>query len=214
MEKPTKFTGSAVALDMPNVDTDQIIPKQFLKLTERSGFGRYLFYNHRYDGVTGEPRPDFVLSRPAAKDATILVARENFGCGSSREHAVWALADFGFRFIIAPSFADIFKENCFRNGIAALEVDEDAADELIGRASANGGCSLTVDLDAGTISAGDGFSCSFRISPSHRQRLAEGLDEIDRTLKHEELIARYEREHAGPWQAAHSGPKGGIEDCG
>ncbi len=214
MEKLNTHTGSVVALDLAHMDTDQIIPKQFLKFIERSGFGRYLFYNHRFREETGEPYHDFVLNQPHSDGATILLARENFGCGSSREHAVWALLDYGFRVLIAPSFADIFRENCFNNGVLPVELAPDVVDEWFRRAGSNGGYSIVVDVEAQTLTGSDGFSCSFELHPHDKRRLLEGLDEIGVTLKHGEAISRYEQNRNEPWQAAHSGPVGKVEECG
>ena len=212
MDKFKTHKGTVAALDMANADTDQIIPKQFLKLMDRDGFGRYLFFHHRFREDTGEPIDDFVLNRPEGKEATILLARENFGCGSSREHAVWALLDFGFRVLIAPSFADIFRENCINNGVLPVEQPPDVTDEWFRRAG--GGYAIEADLEKGTLTGSDGFTRSFEIGPFDKRRLLEGLDRIDLTLEHEEAVAEYERNRKEPWRAAHAGPTGEVEECG
>ena len=177
----TQITGRAVALLRANVDTDQIIPKQFLKRTTRTGLGEGLFFDWRRD-------PDFVLNQDSSRGAVILLAGENFGCGSSREHAVWALGDYGFRCVMAPSFADIFYNNCCKNGILPVCL----AGDVIARCVHAG--TLTVDLENQTV-AGAGAPATFTIDAFRRQCLLEGLDEIGLTLRHEALIARYEHEH-------------------
>jgi 3-isopropylmalate/(R)-2-methylmalate dehydratase small subunit len=188
-------TGIVAALDRANVDTDQIIPKQFLKRIERTGFGRYLFYDWRFL-ADGSPDPSFELNRPAAAGATILLARRNFGCGSSREHAPWALADYGFRVVIAPTFADIFFNNCLQNGMLPVRLDESDVDELFRRAAAAvasaGAYRLHVDLEAGRITDEAGFTRAFSIDPFRRQCLLEGLDDIGLSLRHAERIAAWE----------------------
>ncbi len=191
MQPFTEHTGLVLPLDRADVDTDQIIPKQFLKRIERSGFGQFLFYDWRYrDG--GSPDPGFILNRPEYAGASILLARRNFGCGSSREHAPWALADYGFRALVAPSFADIFYNNCFQNGVLPVRLPEADVDELFRRAAAGAGYRLTIDLAACTLRDEQGLLLRFEVDPFRRQCLLEGLDPIALTLQHEEKIAEYE----------------------
>jgi len=190
----TTHDGLVVPLDRSNVDTDQLVPKQFLKRIERSGFGQFLFFDWRYLD-DGSPNPDFILNRPEYAGASILLARKNFGCGSSREHAPWALADYGFRAILAPSFADIFYNNCFQNGMLPIRLDEAAIDDLFARATATPGYRLTVDLEQCTISDARGLALRFEIDASRREHLLKGLDAIGLTLEHEAAIAAYERAH-------------------
>jgi len=178
--------GRAAVLPRANVDTDQIIPKQFLKRIERSGFGQFLFHDWRRE-------PDFELNRPEAQGATILVAGENFGCGSSREHAPWALGDYGFRAIIAPSFADIFFGNCCQNGLLPVVLAADEVEHLL-QLGATGPLDLTVDLERCEVTGPAGFRATFTIDAYRRAMLLEGLDEIGRTLKLEPQIAAYERQ--------------------
>jgi 3-isopropylmalate/(R)-2-methylmalate dehydratase small subunit len=204
MQKFNKFTGVVVPLDMANVDTDQLVPKQFLKRTEREGFGEVLMYHYRFDEA-GREVGEFVLNRPHYREATILLARENFGSGSSREHAPWALQDYGFRVLIAPSFADIFKNNCYKIGLLPIELEAPLVDELFKRTEAAAGYALTVDLKEQTVSGPDGFACFFAVDPFRKRCLLEGLDEVDLTLLNQEAIAAYEKEHAAPWQAAVKG---------
>jgi 3-isopropylmalate/(R)-2-methylmalate dehydratase small subunit len=199
-----KLTALVAPLDQPNVDTDQIVPKQFLKRVERTGFGQFLFYDWRFL-PDGTPNPDFVLNQPRYAGAQILLTRENFGCGSSREHAPWALLDYGFRVIIAPSFADIFKTNCFKNGILPIELAPEAVDDLFRRVQNQEGYQLSVDLEAQTITGSDGFTCRFEIDSFRKKCLLEGLDDIGLTLQHEDKIAAYEATHREPWQAAITG---------
>lgn len=207
MEKFTTLQALVVPLDRPNVDTDAIIPKQFLKSIRRSGFGPYLFDEWRYLD-RGEPdmdcshrplNPDFVLNRPCYYGARILLARENFGCGSSREHAPWALEDYGFRVIIAPSFADIFYNNCFKNGLLPIVLDTETVDGLFGQTGP--GFDLTVDLQAQTITTPYGDKIRFEIDPSRKHRLLNGLDDIGLTLQHTDKIRAYEtsRRQSAPW---------------
>jgi 3-isopropylmalate/(R)-2-methylmalate dehydratase small subunit len=184
-------TGLVAPLARPNVDTDQIIPKQFLKRIERTGFGEFLFYDWRRL-PSGELNPEFMLNDARYQGASIIVAGKNFGCGSSREHAPWALADFGFRAIIAPSFADIFANNCLKNGLLPVTLSESDASALISRAVEIDRYQLTVDLEELTVKDEHGFSASFQIDDFQRYRLLEGLDDIGLTLKHEALIAEYE----------------------
>ena len=178
-------------MDRSNVDTDQIIPKQFLKRIERTGFGKFLFYDWRYLDDESD-NPEFELNRPEYAGASILLARRNFGCGSSREHAPWALADYGFRVLIAPSFADIFYNNCFKNGMLPLKFDEAAVDDLFARATAREGYRLSVDLEACTVTDEHGFALAFEIDPFRRHCLLNGLDDIGMTLEHEDKITAYE----------------------
>jgi 3-isopropylmalate/(R)-2-methylmalate dehydratase small subunit len=185
-------TGIVAPLDRVNVDTDQIIPKQFLKRIERTGFGQFLFFDWRYrnDGTT--PDPAFELNAPEFQGATILLAGKNFGCGSSREHAPWALEDYGFRALIAPSFADIFYNNCFKNGILPVTLPEDTVNELLARAKSTPGYTLTVDLETQTVSDSQGFSTAFTVDAFRRHCLLNGLDDIGLTLQHEPDISAYE----------------------
>ncbi len=192
MEPFVTHTGVAAPLDRVNVDTDQIIPKQFLKRIERTGFGRFLFFDWRFL-EDGEPNPDFVLNQPGYEGASILVAGRNFGSGSSREHAPWALLDYGFRCVIAPSFADIFYNNCFQNGILPVSLSEDAVARLIANASERPGYKVTVDLEAQRVSDEDeDVAESFEIDSFRRHSLLNGLDDIGLTLQHEAAIAAYE----------------------
>ena len=184
-----QHTGIVAPLDRANVDTDQIIPKQFLKRIERTGFGEFLFYDWRYL-PDGQPNPSFVLNEPRYQGASILVADKNFGCGSSREHAPWALGEFGFRVIIAPSFADIFANNCFKNGMLPIAIP---VDEIMKRAQEIEGYELTVDLETQMITDENGLSLSFVVGGFQRYCLLEGLDDIGLTLRHEQAIKAYER---------------------
>jgi 3-isopropylmalate/(R)-2-methylmalate dehydratase small subunit len=184
----TKHTGLVAPLNRANVDTDQMIPKQFLKRIERTGFGEFLFYDWRSD-------PSFVLNEPRYKGASILVAGKNFGCGSSREHAPWALGEFGFRAILAPSFADIFANNCFKNGMLPIALTETQIEEIMSRAQQREGYELTVDLERQTIEDSHGLSILFVVGEFQRYCLLEGLDDIGLTLKHEALIRDYEVNH-------------------
>jgi 3-isopropylmalate/(R)-2-methylmalate dehydratase small subunit len=196
MEPFRRHTGRVAALPRANVDTDQIIPKQFLKRIERTGFGASLFYAWRYL-ADGAPDPAFELNRPEAAGASILLAGANFGCGSSREHAPWALAEYGFRAIVAPSFADIFYGNCCQNGLLRVAVPEAAVAELFRRAAgARDGYELTVYLERTEVRDAAGFSAPFAIAPYRRAMLLEGLDEVGRTLKQESPIAAFERRRA------------------
>lgn len=192
MQNFTIHTGVVATMDRANVDTDQIIPKQFLKRIERTGFGQFLFFDWRYldDGVT--PNPEFELNRINVKGSSILATKQNFGSGSSREHAVWALADYGFRVVLAPSFADIFFNNCFKNGVLPIVLPEADIDEIFKRAEANSPYSLTVNLEDQTITDGQGFDRSFDVDESRRHNLLHGLDDIAQTLLQEEKITAYE----------------------
>ena len=189
-----RHRGRLVTLPRRDVDTDQIIPKQFLKGVDRTGFGPALFYDWRYR-ADGSPDPGFDLNRAEAQGATILVTGPNFGCGSSREHAVWALAQYGFRAIIAPSFADIFTSNCYRNGVLPVRLSSDLVDGLI-RSSQGGLFEIEIDLERQVITDDRGFTAPFRADPYGRELLLRGLDEIGRTLLEEPSIAAYERRHA------------------
>ncbi len=190
----TTHTGLVACMDRANVDTDQIIPKQFLKRIERTGYGPFLFYDWRYQDDGKTPKPDFELNQPKAKGATILLARRNFGCGSSREHAVWAIENYGFRVVIAPSFADIFYNNCFKNGVLPIKLSEEEVEDLFRRAS-SGGYKLTVDLKTCRITDEQGLSLSFQVDESRRHCLLNGLDDIALTLQHADRIAAFERSH-------------------
>ena len=194
MQPLSRHTGLVLPLDRVNVDTDQMVPKQFLKMQTKQGYGRVLFYDWRY--LPGEkPNPDFVLNQPRYRGASVLLARAGFGCGSSREHAPWAIADYGFRVIVAPSYADIFYSNCFVSGILPVILLESQIDELFHRAERQEGYSLTVDLAAQTVSDLSGQSYRFEIDEFRKQVLLEGLDEIGLTLKHSAKIAEYENVH-------------------
>lgn len=209
MEKFETLTGIVMPLDRPNVDTDAIIPKQFLKSIKRSGFGPNLFDDWRYldqgePGMDNSDRPvnpDFVLNQPRYQGAQVLVVRENFGCGSSREHAPWALLDYGFRVIIAPSFADIFYNNCFKNGILPIVLDAAQVDQLFKQVEAEEGYQFTVDLAAQTITTPAGEIISFEIDEFRKHRLLNGLDDIGLTLQHVDDIRAYEkqRQQEAPW---------------
>jgi 3-isopropylmalate/(R)-2-methylmalate dehydratase small subunit len=187
----TKHTGLVATLDRVHVDTDQIIPKQFLKRIERTGFGQFLFYDWRYD-EDGALKEDFELNQPRFESASILVARTNFGCGSSREHAPWALQDYGFRVIIAPSFADIFYNNCLQNGLLPVRLTEEEVEQIFQRVKAQEGYQLTIDLDAQTVSDEAGLNCKFSLDTFRRECLMKGLDNIGLTLQHEDRIQAYE----------------------
>ena len=190
-----EHTGIVAPLDRSSVDTDQIIPKQFLKRIERTGYGEFLFYDWRYDG-DGKPRGDFVLNQPQYAGASILVAGRNFGCGSSREHAAWALGDYGFRAVIAPSFADIFSTNAGNNGILLVRISEQEVEILLQNAKRLPGYKLRVSLLDRTVSDDQGFSVRFDIDDFRRTCLLEGLDEIGITLKHDAEISAFEAQRA------------------
>jgi 3-isopropylmalate/(R)-2-methylmalate dehydratase small subunit len=189
MDAFVSHTGLVMPLDRASVDTDQIIPKQFLKRIERTGFGPFLFYDWAR-------RPDFVMNQPRYAGASVLLARANFGCGSSREHAPWALMDHGFRAVIAPSYADIFYGNSFQNGLLPVRLSEAEVDELFRRAAAREGYRVTVDLGACTVTDEDGFRADFTVEPHRREALLDGLDDIGRTFAHVGAIAAYEAAHA------------------
>lgn len=190
MEPFKTHTGIVAPLDRANVDTDAIIPKQFLKRIERTGFGDFLFYDWRYD-EEGNENPEFTLNLPQYRGASILLARANFGCGSSREHAPWALLDYGFKVIIAPTFADIFYNNCFKNGILPVRLPEETVDQLFQKAVQEG-YRLTVDLETCTVSDDDGLNVSFEVDAYRRHCLLNGLDDIGVTLQYEDKIKAYE----------------------
>jgi 3-isopropylmalate/(R)-2-methylmalate dehydratase small subunit len=191
----TTHSGLVAPMDRSNVDTDQIIPKQFLKRIERTGFGQFLFFDWRFLD-NGSNNPEFVLNRPEYAGASVLLARRNFGCGSSREHAPWALEDYGFRVILAPSFADIFYNNCFKNGMLPIKLDEAVIDDLFARIAAHPGYTLTVDLEKGTITDAFGLGLKFEIDAFRRHCLLNGLDDIGLTLEHAGKIAAYELAHS------------------
>jgi len=209
MDKFEKLTAIVAPLDRSNVDTDAIIPKQFLKSIKRTGFGPNAFDEWRYldhgePGMDNSKRPlnpDFVLNQERYQGANILLARENFGCGSSREHAPWALLDYGFRVIIAPSFADIFFNNCFKNGILPIVLDEKKVDQLFNEVEATEGYQLTVDLEAQTITTPSGEEFAFDVDPFRKHCLINGLDDIGLTLQHVDDIKAYEerRKNEAPW---------------
>jgi 3-isopropylmalate/(R)-2-methylmalate dehydratase small subunit len=209
MEKLNKVTGIVAPMDRPNVDTDAIIPKQFLKSIKRSGFGPNLFDEWRYldhgePGMDNSKRPlnpDFVLNQPRYKGAKVLLARDNFGCGSSREHAPWALEDYGFRVIIAPSFADIFFNNSFKNGLLPIKLDGTIVDKLFKEVAVNEGYQLSVDLEAQTITTPSGEVIKFDVDPFRKHCLLNGLDDIGLTLQHVDAIKAYEsrRRQEAPW---------------
>lgn len=194
MQPFTKHTGLVAPIDRVNVDTDQMVPKQFLKFLTREGYGRVLFYDWRY--LPGEkPSPDFVLNKPRYKGASIFVARANFGCGSSREHAPWAILDFGVRAILAPSYADIFYNNCFKNGILPVTLPDVQIDEIFKRTEASEGYRLTVDLEKQMVADDQGMQYWFTVDPFRRDCLLKGLDDIGLTLVQEPKISAYEQRH-------------------
>jgi 3-isopropylmalate/(R)-2-methylmalate dehydratase small subunit len=194
MEPFRKHTGIVVPLDKVNVDTDQIIPKQFLKRIERTGFGEFLFYDWRF-AVDGKKIGDFVLHEPRYAKASILVAGKNFGCGSSREHAVWSLADYGFRVVIASSFADIFANNSLKNGLLTVKLSDEHVAEIMRRTKEIENYQLTVDLESLRVEDGRGFSATFAMDEFSRHCLLNGLDDIGLSLQHEAQIAAYEAKH-------------------
>jgi 3-isopropylmalate/(R)-2-methylmalate dehydratase small subunit len=200
MDKFTKLTGVAAPLPMRNVDTDMIIPKQFLKTIKRTGLGKSLFHEMRYDRA-GKEVSDFVLNKSAYRKANILITGENFGCGSSREHAPWALLDFGFRCIIAPDFADIFYNNCFQNGILPIKLPQAEIDKLLDDASRGSNATVTIDLEAQEIRGPDGGVIRFEIDPFRKHCLLNGLDNIGLTLEKERSINDFEANAATarPW---------------
>ena len=194
MKPFTKHTGIVVPMDRSDVDTDQLVPKQFLKRIERSGFGQFLFYDWRYLD-DGSDNPEFELNRPEYRGATILLARRNFGCGSSREHAPWAIADYGFRVVIASSFADIFYSNSFKNGILLIRFPEETIEKLFARAAAVPGWKLTVDLEKMLITDDGGLELPFELDEFRRNCLLNGLDDIGLTLQKEDAILAWEKAH-------------------
>jgi len=209
MEKFAQLDGLVAPLDRSNVDTDAIIPKQFLKSIKRTGFGPFLFDEWRYLDH-GEPdmdcserprNPDFILNQPRYQGAQILLTRENFGCGSSREHAPWALLDYGFRALIGPSFADIFRNNCYKNGVLPLTLAPAEIEQLFREVAAIPGYRLQIDLESETVSTPTGATFQFSIDPFRRQCLLNGLDDIDLTLQHVAEITAFEERHrqANPW---------------
>jgi len=191
MDKFDKLTSAAAPLNMINVDTDMIIPKQFLKTIARTGLGKNLFFEMRFDD-DGNEVEDFVLNQPAYRDAEIMVADENFGCGSSREHAPWALLDFGIKCVIAPSFADIFYNNCFKNGILPITLPREDWEKIMDDAQRGANARLTVDLESQTITGPDGGKVSFEIDPFKKKCLLEGLDDIGLTMMNDDKIEKFE----------------------
>jgi 3-isopropylmalate/(R)-2-methylmalate dehydratase small subunit len=197
------LTSTAAPLPLPNIDTDQIIPKQFLKRIERTGYGDFLFYDWRRiqegPGVSpndvGQPNPDFVLNKPEYAGAEILIAEKNFGCGSSREHAAWAINQFGFRAVIAPTFADIFYSNAGKNGIILARLTEEEVQTLLERSTANPNHKITINLEAQTVTDDEGFSAHFDIDPFRKHCLLNGLDDIGLTLRHEKELDAFESAH-------------------
>ena len=195
MQPISKHTGIVMPLDRVNVDTDQMVPKQFLKALTREGFGRILFYDWRY--LAGEkPNPEFVLNFPRYRGASVLLTRANFGCGSSREHAPWGVKDYGFRVILSPSYADIFYNNCFKNGILPATLIEEQIEELFNRTEKEEGYSLTIDLPNQTVSDAHGLVYRFEIAPSRKEVLLKGLDDIGTSLQFADKIDAYEKAHA------------------
>lgn len=194
MEPFRTLTALAAPLDRTNVDTDQIIPKQFLKRIERTGYGDFLFFDWRRT-ASGEPDPSFVLNEPRYKGAKILIAGKNFGCGSSREHAAWALSDFGFRCVIAPTFADIFFSNAGKNGIVLVKLSEEQVDQLLNNAKTVPNYQLTVSLEEQTVTDSQGFKAGFDFDPFRKFCLTEGLDDIGLTLRHAAALDTYEKQH-------------------
>jgi 3-isopropylmalate/(R)-2-methylmalate dehydratase small subunit len=188
--------GLVQPIDRVNVDTDQMVPKQFLKTLTREGFGRILFYDWRYVQPGEKPNPEFVLNFPRYKGASVLLTRANFGCGSSREHAPWAIGDYGFRVILAPSYADIFYNNCFKNGILPAELTEAQIEELFERTEKEEGYSLSVDLPNQTVRDNHGLEYKFEIAPARKEVLLKGLDDIGTTMQHAGAIDAYEKAHA------------------
>ena len=190
-------TGLVLPLDRVNVDTEQMVPKQFLKALTREGFGRILFYDWRYRQPGETPNPDFILNWPEYRGASVLLTRANFGCGSSREHAPWAIGDYGFRVILAPSFADIFYNNCFKNGILPAILKGSEIAELFARTEVDRTYRLSVDLPNQTVSDGKGLEYLFEIAPARKEVLLKGLDDIGTSLEHAAAIDAYEKTHTG-----------------
>lgn len=200
MKKFDKLTGVAAPFPLMNVDTDMIIPKQFLKTIKRTGLGKSLFFEMRFD-EKGAENPDFVLNKPGYRQAQILVTGDNFGCGSSREHAPWAIADFGITCVIAPSFADIFYNNCFKNGILPIALPQSEVDKLMDDAERGANATVSIDLEAQEIRGPDGGAIKFEIDPFRKRCLLEGLDDIGLTLQKADAIAAFETQNATvrPW---------------
>ncbi|MGI4829878.1 MAG: 3-isopropylmalate dehydratase small subunit [Janthinobacterium lividum] len=208
MQPINTLTSTAVPLPMPNIDTDQIIPKQFLKRIERTGYGDFLFYDWRrfQEGPqTGAQNPEFVLNKPEYKGAEILIAEKNFGCGSSREHAAWAIFQYGFRAVIAPSFADIFFSNAGKNGIVLVRLPDEDVELLLTRSTANPQHKITINLEAQSVVDDEGFQAHFDIDPFRKHCLLHGLDDIGLTLQHADELTRYESKHNDEFWLA---PKG------
>jgi len=209
MKAFTQVTSQVAPLDRPNVDTDAIIPKQYLKSIRRTGFGPFLFDDWRYldpgtlevDPATRRPNPEFVLNDPKHAGAQVLIARDNFGCGSSREHAVWALDDYGFRAVIAPSFADIFFSNCFKNGVLPVTLQAEEVQAIFEVVAADAAAKVTIDLPAQEVRLPDGRVFRFQINPHHKHNMVNGLDEIGLTLQQADAIKAYEakRRAEAPW---------------
>ena len=195
MDAFTKHTGKVVPYDMPNVDTDQIIPARFLKKIDRVGFGELLFYELRYE-EDGSPKPGFILNQPQYAGGTVLVSGPQFGIGSSREHAPWAIQQYGFRVVIAPSFGDIFRNNCYQNGLLPVMLDTAEVDTIIARAQEIQGYELTVDLEAQQVTDGHGLAASFDIDSFRKENLVQGLDDIGLTLQNEAAIDAFESTHS------------------
>ncbi|MGW8957974.1 3-isopropylmalate dehydratase small subunit [Paenibacillus sp. NPDC055715] len=195
MEAFTTLKGIVAPVDRVNVDTDAIIPKQFLKRIERTGFGQFLFYEWRFD-EDGHTNPDFELNKPRYAGASVLVSRANFGCGSSREHAPWAIMDYGFRCVIAPSYADIFYNNCFKNGILPIKLSEEQVEDLFQRTAKHDNYQLNIDLNEKTVTDDYGLHIDFDLDEHRRQFLLQGLDDIGLTLQHESEILAYEQKRA------------------
>ena len=198
MQPFKEHTGVVAVLDRVNVDTDQIIPKQFLKRVERTGFGQFLFFDWRYQ-EGGQINPDFELNQPGLENASILVAGRNFGCGSSREHAAWALQDYGFRVLIAPSFADIFYNNCAKNGILLITAPEETVNQVVARARVEPGYQVSADLQDYLVTDGAGLNFRFEMDSFRRHSLLHGLDDIGLTLQHADKIRQYEEANM-PWE--------------
>jgi 3-isopropylmalate/(R)-2-methylmalate dehydratase small subunit len=208
MDAIRTLTSTAAPLPLPNIDTDQIIPKQFLKRIERTGYGDFLFYDWRriQDGPNaGQPNPEFVLNKPEHEGAKILIAEKNFGCGSSREHAAWAIQQFGFSAVIAPSFADIFFSNAGKNGIILVRLTDEEVQTLLSRSAANPNHTITIDLEQQTVKDDQGFHAHFDIDPFRKYCLLNGLDDIGLTLRHADALDSYEQKHeAAFWLAPKS----------
>lgn len=196
MEPFVKHTGIVAPVDRVNVDTDAIIPKQFLKRIERSGFGQFLFFEWRFD-EEGNVNPNFEPNKPRYQGASVLISRANFGCGSSREHAPWAILDYGYKVVIAPSYADIFYNNCFKNGILPIKLSEEQVEDLFQRTTAHEGYELSVDLENKLLTDAHGLRIEFELDEHRRQFLLQGLDDIGLTLKHADEISAYEERRQG-----------------